>query len=328
MLTDQAYSPDSAEYMPEIYQVMPSRIQRIIDDLIPVIRYERRQDIQLVYLYWLWAFNNLYVFSRPQLIQNDVESGLRKMLARVFFKEQSKLSKSQLKIIRKVVVSSNWSMDMVAPLVWALNTPSIYKTLQHAGTIYIPVIKGLKKHLSNPYGHFVNSTYIKKLLLAPEQGEKQLTAIDRAIRDTCRMANQLSMTEAVTNRLMVSKSQQQITAIHDEMVVLFNEYSYKLSQTDEFPSPPFAGTEHIIPIDNKADLLKEGREMKNCVGSYAKQVKYGNCYIYKVMEPQRATLSVSPDTGKVLELKLSANKVPRRQTYNEINEWLQGQVEV
>ena len=328
MTTVQAHSPDSAEYIPEIYQVMPSRVQRIIDDLVPVIRYDRQQDKQLVYLYWLWALNNLYVFRKPLLIQNDVNAGLRQMLARVFFEDQSRLSKSQLKVIRKVVVSSNWSMDMVSPFVWALNTPSIYKILQHASNIYMPVIKGLKQHLSNPYGHFVNSFYIKKLLLAPEQAEKQLTAIDRAIRDTFRMANQLSMMEAVTNRLMVAKSQQQITDIHDEIVVLFNEYSYQLAQTDEFPFPPFVGTEHIIPIDNKTDLLKEGREMKHCVGSCAKQVKYGDCYIYKVLEPQRATLSVSPKTGKILELKLSANRVPRKQTYSEVNEWLHKQIEV
>lgn len=322
---DQANPHDSAEYIPEIYQVMPSRIQQIIGDLLPVIRYQRQQDKQLVYLYWLWALNNLHVFSNPQLIQKDVKAGLRQMLARVFFKDQSRLSKSQLKVIRKVDVGSNWSMDMVAPLVWALNTPSIYKTLQHAATIHMPVIKGLKKHLSNPHGHFVNSIYVKKLLLDPGQTQQQLAAIDRAIRDTCRMANQLSMIEAITNRLMVAKSYQQIDAIHDEMVQQFNEYSYQLAQTDEFPIPPFTGTEHIIPIDNKADLLKEGREMKHCVGSYTNQVKCGNCYIYKVMEPQRATLSVSPKTGKILQLKLSANRVPKRQTYNEVNKWLQGQ---
>lgn len=59
-----------------------------------------------------------------------------------------------------------------------------------------------------------------------------------------------------------------------------------------FPSPPFAGTKHIRPILTPGDLYREGEAMQHCVGTYARDVAEGNYYIYRVLAPVRATLSL------------------------------------
>ena len=53
-----------------------------------------------------------------------------------------------------------------------------------------------------------------------------------------------------------------------------------------FP-PPWIDTTHIdgleiIPIDNSADLYREGAAMHHCVGTYSTDVRHGRCYIYSI----------------------------------------------
>ena len=63
---------------------------------------------------------------------------------------------------------------------------------------------------------------------------------------------------------------------------------------DWFPGPPFPGTRNIRPLETAAELYREGREMKHCVGAYSSLVEKGKCYVYRVLEPVRATLSIIP----------------------------------
>ena len=59
-----------------------------------------------------------------------------------------------------------------------------------------------------------------------------------------------------------------------------------------FPYPPYAGTENIQPILNPDDLHAEGREMGHCVGIYDERVARGECFIYRVTSPIRATMEI------------------------------------
>jgi hypothetical protein len=48
-----------------------------------------------------------------------------------------------------------------------------------------------------------------------------------------------------------------------------------------FPAAKVNGVE-IIPIDNSADLYREGASMHHCVGTYAKEVRGGRYYVYSI----------------------------------------------
>ena len=59
-----------------------------------------------------------------------------------------------------------------------------------------------------------------------------------------------------------------------------------------YPQPPFPGTKDIVPLTSAAELRAEGKEQENCVATYEWQVRLGSTYIYRVMGPERATLSI------------------------------------
>lgn len=92
-----------------------------------------------------------------------------------------------------------------------------------------------------------------------------------------------------------------------------------------FSKPPIPGTAEIIPLLSAAELAQEGREQRNCVGGYAESVQWGKTYIYKVISPERATLSIikGPDgCWRRSELKKAGNKIVSAATINAVERWL------
>ena len=63
------------------------------------------------------------------------------------------------------------------------------------------------------------------------------------------------------------------------------------------PPPPVRGTELIVPLTQPSDLVEEGRSMHHCVGSYVEEVAGGGCFVYRVLGPERATLSLRRRAG-------------------------------
>jgi hypothetical protein len=97
---------------------------------------------------------------------------------------------------------------------------------------------------------------------------------------------------------------------------------------DPFPPPPFPGTDTIRPLTTPAELIEEGDLQHNCVGNrvtYEPYVRRGLCYIYRVLAPERATLSmISRGTvsWSIGELKTARNHTVSRETWRVVREWL------
>jgi len=82
----------------------------------------------------------------------------------------------------------------------------------------------------------------------------------------------------------------------------------------------------IEPITSAAELVNEGEAQRNCVASYANRVHSGSTFIYRVLHPQRATLSVvrgkSFDQWEVGELEARFNTDVSDETEDFVQAWL------
>ena len=92
-----------------------------------------------------------------------------------------------------------------------------------------------------------------------------------------------------------------------------------------FPPPPLLGTKDILPLTSAELLQMEGREQKNCVAIYEMAVRRGNYYIYQVLAPERATLSIYRGLDgcwRRLELKTYNNCKVETVTEQAVDRWL------
>lgn len=89
--------------------------------------------------------------------------------------------------------------------------------------------------------------------------------------------------------------------------------------------PPIEGDGNIIPLDTFALLLDESEQQNNCARRYYDAVNAGGIYLYRVLEPERCTLSIvrSRRGWRVKELKIANNLEPTRpETYRAVRRWL------
>ena len=105
-----------------------------------------------------------------------------------------------------------------------------------------------------------------------------------------------------------------------------------------FPAPWYPagkiGSYEILPIDNSAELYREGSAMHHCVGTYASEVKQGYFYVYSVRcdGKRLATLALArngpgPDPQKTLliEIRGPCNAEPPKETLSTVQKWLRAQ---
>lgn len=90
--------------------------------------------------------------------------------------------------------------------------------------------------------------------------------------------------------------------------------------------PPPEGTADIVRLMTREDVIREGRDQANCVGARATAVVAGRTFIYRVLQPERATLEIirSPRTGRwtIAEVKAHRNRSVSDTTLRHIQAWL------
>ena len=94
----------------------------------------------------------------------------------------------------------------------------------------------------------------------------------------------------------------------------------------EFPEPPLEGTPTIQPILDAEGLIAEGKQQSNRVGCYANLVRAGQTFIYKVLAPERATLSIVMGPGGqwvIGQLELRGNWACSDTTRKHVTDWLE-----
>lgn len=73
------------------------------------------------------------------------------------------------------------------------------------------------------------------------------------------------------------------------------------------------------------DLIHEGNVQNNCVATYAERVQHRGIFIYRVMKPERATLSIvrsADGDWQIGELKRRSNAAVSPITRHLVENWL------
>lgn len=144
----------------------------------------------------------------------------------------------------------------------------------------------------------------------------------------------LRMDLALDRELANCNSEAELNRIHDREMVRRNRHGIDqryilLDEQDNplpFPPPPNPGTEWIKPILTYEALCEEGRKMKHCVGSYARNVQSGTHYIYHMEMPECLTISMTTSNGRPIGIEQVAgpcNKPASSEAWGIIDSWFE-----
>ncbi len=128
------------------------------------------------------------------------------------------------------------------------------------------------------------------------------------------------------------RSVQEVTLALDQAHVDFRAFQARVAEHHRqlehgpLPAPPLQGLPgKIEPITTREDLHSEGQAQDNCVASYASRVALAQCYIYRILWPERATLSIIPrpsDEWTIGELETASNQPASKKTFAFVQHWL------
>jgi hypothetical protein len=85
------------------------------------------------------------------------------------------------------------------------------------------------------------------------------------------------------------------------------------------------GSDTIVPITTHDELIEEGRAQHNCAATYAQDIADGAMYIYRVLKPERCTLSIKKGKDGLWsldQLKLACNASPQQATHQHVEDWM------
>jgi len=224
----------------------------------------------------------------------------------------------------------------------ALKTTVFAKTLGHMKQINAGV-------LSLIANRNFSGVIMPRLLLevSERQEERTESPLSNLLFETLVM--QKALQDGLTGSRLVFESAARVQAVHDE---LLPQYNAQLAAPEGRPRrrrrvrrehvarrvgrrtdvvgldpwyPPIPGTSAIMPITSPVDLYREGKHMHNCVATYKSTIQDGRMYIYRILEPERATLAIRPYTdGKwcISQLKGVCNQKVSQATKRMVKEWL------
>ncbi len=117
----------------------------------------------------------------------------------------------------------------------------------------------------------------------------------------------------------------------EELVDLECELGLATGEDIAFARPPIPGLANdagvVRPVGTLHELVREGREMHNCVAWRAPAILEGECFIYSAkVAGERLTVEILRDAGPGLclgEVRTFANGMPRPEHLAFLNAWIQ-----
>ena len=133
-------------------------------------------------------------------------------------------------------------------------------------------------------------------------------------------------------------SRQSLQEVHDRLVERFNRdhgkdpaaYRGLLSERlkaehGDYPSIPVPAIDGIEPLCSWLELLEEGARMHHCVGSYDIHVAHGDVFIYRMVQPERLTISLEKKNNEwiVGEVRGYCNASPSAKALEIVRRWVE-----
>jgi hypothetical protein len=194
-----------------------------------------------------------------------------------------------------------------------------------------PEVEKQLKHLRTVSGWMIALVSERGLmgLMAPSLLTEIAEATDEAIAQTAfhLLEDLLNMKRRLPPRsgAQLIRSLTALRKIHQETSHDLRQFLEREAAEKILPEPPLPGTPEIVPLTCEQDLIEEGRIQHNCVGGYARWVHDGGGYIYRMLAPERATLSIIKGADGcwcINELKLACNRTPAPSTTKVVQAWL------
>jgi hypothetical protein len=90
------------------------------------------------------------------------------------------------------------------------------------------------------------------------------------------------------------------------------------------PKPPVLGKGPVRALDTPALVVREGAVQKNCAGSYLEQILNEQIYLYRLVSPQRCTVSLIKEKRgwQLGDIKASCNDSPSGAAIEAVHGWL------
>ena len=110
------------------------------------------------------------------------------------------------------------------------------------------------------------------------------------------------------------------------VIVLDQDADQKIAKSEAFqklPSAPFAGNNIIKPLEYCEQLRWEGWIQNNCAANYIKRVRRGVVCLYRVQNPERATLLLRRHRGRwfIDQLLGAHNRLVKLETKKAVMDW-------
>jgi hypothetical protein len=158
--------------------------------------------------------------------------------------------------------------------------------------------------------------------VAALQAEKYQARAASMLQD---MLTMLAVTDPAAGTPRI-QSLARLHSLHQEISREYLTLCPNIEDTTKLPRPPLPGTCDIKPILTMDELVREGHLQDNCVATYAEQIRRRSTFIYRVLRPERATLSIRKgDDGdwRISELKARSNTPVSEITRRTVAAWLE-----
>ena len=243
-----------------------------------------------------------------------------------------KVSKSMLKLIKKIHLEEYTKQELFL-IQKVLSSKVLVRLLRH-----FPMISRIHLEYAVKYPALMRCNFIWKKLIENELGGiSDIDLCHSLYEDTLKAGKMLGiknlygriqskrslitlerMHDSWTRRLFLYQDREQQKQIERTLKIMEAEFG------QEFPLPPLPGNKDIEPILTLKELIKEGKYMKHCVVTHAKDIYRRKRYVYRMYKPQRASLELDLTTSppSLKEIRLKNNQVPSSESHRHAKDWL------
>ena len=260
--------------------------------------------------------------------------------------------RKQLEILKRLIPSATKAtlrlLARIEPEFGALFEARVITTVLSrsrtvAATAHQPMVPYRLLEVLERHSRLAESSLVTLILRELESGDRSSRElgnhVDEVLDDIARMVSTLRI-DRPDRTIARCETTADLDRLHDRWAERMNrklpaflrpEFRHQFRIDTEpdplqlgFPPPPFPDSADIEAIRTVEDLVLEGQQQAHCVASYAQDVAAGKVYIYRVLQPSRATVELrkTEDGWEVGQFKLARNRAPGIQARLCVRDWL------